>query len=259
TKSSINLKKNRNAFISVFVVFENLQKQVHPLSLTFTSPAPFPTPEFHLLQLFLYYYLNQPSLSSLNTPFILPIFHLGKTKSKRYSMKRSLSISSPTTEDRKMKKVKETEIDDKNRGLASFDENMLFEVLKHVDAKTLAMAGCVNKQWHKTAQDERLWELICTKQWANTGCGEQQLRSVVLALGGFRRLHSLYLLPLSKPQTSSSSTSTSSCSSSSSWGPIPQVIRSKPLPRLGKDEVHLSLSLLSIRYYEKMNFNNRNL
>jgi len=173
-------------------------------------------------------------------------------------MKRSLSPA--TSEDRKMKRVKEEEeidegVCEKNRGLASFDENMLFEVLKHVDAKTLAMSSCVNKQWHKTAQDERLWELICTKQWANTGCGEQQLRSVVLALGGFRRLHSLYLLPLSKPQTSSSS---SSCSSSSSWGPIPQVIRSKPLPRLGKDEVHLSLSLLSIRYYEKMNFNNRN-
>jgi F-box protein GID2 len=185
-------------------------------------------------------------------------------------MKRPLS-SAATSEDRKMKRVKETETDEKfekidgvcekNRGLASFDENMLFEVLKHVDAKTLAMSSCVNKQWHKTAQDERLWELICTKQWANTGCGEQQLRSVVLALGGFRRLHSLYLLPLSKPQTSSStSSSCSSSSSASSWGPIPQqVIRSKPLPRLGKDEVHLSLSLLSIRYYEKMNFNNRNM
>ncbi|KAK7351613.1 hypothetical protein VNO77_11191 [Canavalia gladiata] len=161
-------------------------------------------------------------------------------------MKRSLS--SVASEDRKMKKLKSVEDggDGSSGGLACFDDNLLFEVLKHVDARTLAMAGCVNKQWHKTAQDERLWELICTKQWANTGCGEQQLRSVVLALGGFRRLHSLYLLPLSKPQTSSSS-----------WGPISQVIRSKPLPRLGKDEVHLSLSLLSIRYYEKMNFNNR--
>ncbi|XP_027355706.1 F-box protein GID2-like [Abrus precatorius] len=164
-------------------------------------------------------------------------------------MKRPLSSAAGA--DRKMKKVKAVESDDEEGndgriggGLANFDENLLFEVLKHVDARTLAMAGCVNKQWHKTAQDERLWELICTKQWANTGCGEQQLRSVVLALGGFRRLHSLYLLPLSKPQTSSSA-----------WGPISQVIRSKPLPRLGKDEVHLSLSLLSIRYYEKMNCN----
>ncbi|XP_057429627.1 F-box protein GID2-like [Lotus japonicus] len=182
-------------------------------------------------------------------------------------MKRSL----PSGEDRKMKKVKLAETDDDGEGeddvcgkihgpgLGCFDDNLLFEVLKHVDAKSLAMAGCVNKQWHKTAQDERLWELICTKQWANTGCGEKQLRSVVLALGGFRNLHSLCLLPLSKSQTSASSVSSASSSSSSSpWGPIPPpVIRSKPLPRLGKDEVHLSLSLLSIRYYEKMNFNNR--
>ncbi|KHN45173.1 F-box protein GID2 [Glycine soja] len=158
------------------------------------------------------------------------------------------------------KKAKAMENDEDVEGLGRFDDNLLFEVLKHVDARTLAMAGCVNKQWHKTAQDERLWELICTKQWANTGCGcgEQQLRSVVLALGGFRRLHALYLFPLSKPQQLQQLTSSSSSSSSSSaWGPtVPQMIRSKPL-RLGKDEVHLSLSLLSIRYYEKMNFNNR--
>ncbi|CAJ1973430.1 unnamed protein product [Sphenostylis stenocarpa] len=169
-------------------------------------------------------------------------------------MKRPCPSASGEREEREMKKAKAVEEVEHVEGLGRFDDNLLFEVLKHVDARTLAMAGCVNKQWHKTAQDERLWELICTKQWANTGCGEQQLRSVVLALGGFRRLHALYLFPLSKPQTSSSS---SSSSSSSPWGPtIPQVIRSKPL-RLGKDEVHLSLSLLSIRYYEKMNFNNR--
>ncbi|BAT86428.1 hypothetical protein VIGAN_04407800 [Vigna angularis var. angularis] len=153
-------------------------------------------------------------------------------------MKRPLlSAATVHHDETKMKKAKMVVIEDGDEedhveGLGRFDDNLLFEVLKHVDARTLAMAGCVNKQWHKTAQDERLWELICTKQWANTGCGEQQLRSVVLALGGFRRLHALYLFPLSKPQTSSSS---SSCSSSP-WGPtIPQVIRSKPL-RLGKDE-----------------------
>nr|DAD32291.1 TPA_asm: hypothetical protein HUJ06_011142 [Nelumbo nucifera] len=40
------------------------------------------------------------------------------------------------------------------------------------------------------ACDERLWELVCTQHWTNTGCGNQQLRSMVLALGGFRCLHS---------------------------------------------------------------------
>lgn len=173
-------------------------------------------------------------------------------------MKRTLSeggIRAPD-EDKKMKKVKivddDEDFDDemcgKSSGILRLDDNLLFEVLKHVDAKTLAMAACVSKQWHKTAQDERLWELICTKQWANNGCGEQQLRSVVLALGGFRRLLSLYLWPLSKPQSSSTS----------SWAAIPQMIRSKPpASRLGKDEVHLSLSLLSIRFYERMNVNKR--
>ncbi|MED6218577.1 hypothetical protein PIB30_027915 [Stylosanthes scabra] len=186
-------------------------------------------------------------------------------------MKRSLSGDGDLV---KMKKVKVEPDGDENcdlRGMRYFDDNVLFEVLKHADARTLAMASCVNKQWHKTAQDERLWELICTKQWANTGCVEEQLRSVVLALGGFRRLHSLYLRPLSKPYSSSSSSSSSpspspspssSSPTSSVWGPIsptPVAPRPKPLPpRLGKDAVHLSLSLLSIRFYEKMsNFNNR--
>ncbi|XP_022151668.1 F-box protein GID2 [Momordica charantia] len=140
-------------------------------------------------------------------------------------------------------------------GFVNLDDNLLFEVLKHVDARTLAMAACVSKQWHKTAEDERLWELICTRHWANTGCGNQQLRSVVLALGGFRRLHSLFIWPLTKPQ--SSAAAPSSPASSSSWSPFPAMIGSKPPARWGKDEVHLSLSLLSIRYYEKMNFSNR--
>ncbi|KAL8230941.1 hypothetical protein R6Q57_000719 [Mikania cordata] len=146
------------------------------------------------------------------------------------------------------------------------DENLLYEVLKHVDARTLGAAGCVNKQWHRTAQDERLWELICTRHWANIGCGNNQLRSVVLALGGFRRLHSHYLWPLSKPSTSTAASSSSStvatAGSSSSWPCLPPprtITPAKPTAktRWGKDEVQLSLSLLSIRYYEKMNFNNR--
>uniref|UniRef100_A0A5B7CAW2 F-box protein GID2 n=1 Tax=Davidia involucrata TaxID=16924 RepID=A0A5B7CAW2_DAVIN len=173
-----------------------------------------------------------------------------------------------TCDDKRMKKIKTEEEDNeeeeeaaKTSAVVLMDENLLYEVLKHVDARTLATVACVSKQWHKTAQDERLWELICTRQGANIGCGNQ-LRSVVLALGGFRRLHSLYLLRLSKPSSSSSS------SSSSAWPCLP-VIQSKPPAaaaattttttknRWGKDEVNLSLSLLSIRYYEKMNFNNR--
>ncbi|KAG6619749.1 hypothetical protein I3842_Q083600 [Carya illinoinensis] len=111
----------------------------------------------------------------------------------------------------------------------NLNEDLLFEVLKHVDAGTLATAACVSKKWRNTANDERLWEMICTRHSP----------LVVLALGGFRRLHAFCLWPLLK-------TSSSRTLSASSF-PSKKGCRS-----WGKDEVQLSLSLLSIRYYEKM-------
>ncbi|KAK2985667.1 hypothetical protein RJ640_006930 [Escallonia rubra] len=188
-------------------------------------------------------------------------------------MKRPIAAGEdPATreDDKKKKKIKV--MDDQEEVLADgasavlLDENLLYEVLRHADARTLASAACVSRRWHATARDERLWELICTRQSANIGCGIQQLRSVVLALGGFRRLHSLYLWPLFKPPPPSSSSSSSSAAvpigSASAWPclPAPPVAPAKSTPaktRWGKDEVNLSLSLLSIRYYEKMNFSKR--
>lgn len=176
-------------------------------------------------------------------------------------MKRQIiSDEDPATDRNMTKKIKSDESSplptpDRSESVL-LDENLLYEVLKHADARTLGSAACVSKLWHKTAQDERLWELICTKQWSNIGCAKQQLRSVVLALGGFRRLHALYLWPLAKPSVSSSP-------STSAWPclppPPPPVVPARSAAaagrtRWGKDEVHLSLSLLSIRYYEKMNF-----
>ncbi|KAI6688035.1 hypothetical protein NL676_024863 [Syzygium grande] len=232
-------------------------------------------------------FLNQPSIASTiaATIFIFIVFpflasaisssagqlnrlsvlglRVSEARGARPEMKRPLA-----GEDAKMKKkVKhDQEFEEEGggavppTGFAHLDENLLFEVLKHADARTLAMAACVSKLWHRTAQDERLWELICTRHWPNIGCGNQQLRSVVLALGGFRRLHSLYL-PLSKQQQQQQPGSASSSSappSASAWAtPLPPMMGVKPQTRWGKDEVHLFLSLLSIRCYEKMNFTGR--
>ncbi|KHN21400.1 F-box protein GID2 [Glycine soja] len=77
---------------------------------------------------------------------------------------------------KKAKLIIKEEEDETRGGSVYLDDNVLSEVLRHVDARSLAMAGCVSKQWQKMARDERLWELICTKQWVNTGCAEQQLR-----------------------------------------------------------------------------------
>ncbi|KAH6758907.1 hypothetical protein C2S51_019142 [Perilla frutescens var. frutescens] len=136
------------------------------------------------------------------------------------------------------------------------DENLLYEVLRHVDdGRTLAKASCVSRQWRQTAHDERIWELICTRHYH---CSPAPLRAVVSALGGFRRLYSSHLWSLLKPASSTASappaTSTWPCLPTAP-APAPGAARSKA--RWGKDEVNLSLSLLSIKYFEKMSFNNR--
>eukprot|EP00262_Sarcandra_glabra_P001909 TRINITY_DN1208_c2_g2_i1.p1 TRINITY_DN1208_c2_g2~~TRINITY_DN1208_c2_g2_i1.p1 ORF type:complete len:178 (-),score=20.22 TRINITY_DN1208_c2_g2_i1:53-586(-) len=171
-------------------------------------------------------------------------------------MKRSLTEDHderPTiaSADKMKKKIKCEENDEEEEPsvFQNIDEDLVFEILKHVDARSLATAACVSKQWQKTAQDERLWEMICTRHGANIGCGSQQLRSVVLAFGGFRQLYSLFLWPLLKrPRTPPNAFASSSSSSS-----LSSFVRSPKTPKhWGKDEVHLSLSLLSIRYFEKM-------
>nr|GEV19818.1 hypothetical protein [Tanacetum cinerariifolium] len=147
------------------------------------------------------------------------------------------------------------------------DENLLYEILKRVEARTLGTASCVSKKWHETAQDERLWEMICTRHSTNIGCSIDQLRSVVLALGGFRCLHSQYLLPLSKPLVSfptSSSSTVAAATSTFAWPCLsPRAVAPAKATaakcRWGKDEIQLSLSLLSIRYFEKLDYNKRNM
>ncbi|KAM1208484.1 hypothetical protein ACFX2J_014134 [Malus domestica] len=62
----------------------------------------------------------------------------------------------------------------KGVGFSNLDDNLIFKVFKHVDARMLGMAF-------------------------------QQLRYVVVALGGFRRLHAYYIWRLSKAFSSSSS------------------------------------------------------
>ncbi|PIM99207.1 hypothetical protein CDL12_28299 [Handroanthus impetiginosus] len=168
----------------------------------------------------------------------------------------------PPCENDANKKIKQEGKEDKGEAMSKqaeavlLDENLLYEVLRHVDdGRTLAKAACVSRQWKKTAHDEGLWELICTRHYHRS---PMQLRAVVLALGGFRRLYSSHLWPLLKPASPSSSAPPAV----STWpclppapSPPPGVARSKA--RWGKDEVNLSLSLLSIKYFEKMSFNNR--
>nr|CAD1823125.1 unnamed protein product [Ananas comosus var. bracteatus] len=107
-------------------------------------------------------------------------------------------------------------------------EDAIYEVLRRADARTLAAAACVSRRWRRLAADERLWEAACVRHWeAARDYGGARLRPVVLALGGFRRLHSLYLAPLLRPPplpppiAASSSSPAPIAASSPSPSPIP--------------------------------------
>ncbi|CAH9091395.1 unnamed protein product [Cuscuta europaea] len=183
-------------------------------------------------------------------------------------MKRPISgdnineVGNTTGSGEDLKETKKSKIDgggaSKEAQDVMMDENLLYEVLNRADAQTLARAACVSKLWNRAAQDDRIWELMCIKDGSHSQQQQKQLRAVVVPLGGFRRLYSLHLGPLgnlsSTPLTSPSST----------WPclrvpPLPSPAKSAPKKRrLGKDEMNLSLSLLSIRYFANMNFNYEN-
>lgn len=115
-------------------------------------------------------------------------------------------------------------------------EDAIFEILRWADARTLAAAACVSQGWRQLAEDERLWEAACVREWANLGFSQQQLRAVVLSLGGFRRLHAVYIRPLQQR---------------GAGAPPRQGRRQLPV-RLGRDQVQLSLSLFSIGFFQNM-------
>ena len=84
------------------------------------------------------------------------------------------------------------------------DVDTLFNVFSRVDENLLGRAACVNKLWLKAAQDERLWKPISTRLLLSSGGYgfSDALRKVTHLMGGFRRFHSSYLWPLSKPRPS---------------------------------------------------------
>lgn len=117
-------------------------------------------------------------------------------------------------------------------------EDLVFEVLMRAEARTLAAAACVSRGWRVLARDERLWEAACLRDWAYTGFSEQMLRTVVLSLGGFRRLHEVYIRPVQQR---------------AAGAPPPGQQQRRQLPvRMGRDQVQVSLSLLSTSFFLNM-------
>lgn len=160
-------------------------------------------------------------------------------------MKSSALTLAESDQDSK-KKMKFLEVEEKavsSLEAADLGEDLVLEILKGADARTLARAACVSRRWRRMVEDERIWEAVCTRHWASIGYRAHQLRAVVLALGGFRRLQSVYLLPLLQPWHMPRR----------GFPSLAPPVAGKAPGTWGRDEVQLSMALLSIGHFEKMN------
>lgn len=112
--------------------------------------------------------------------------------------------------------------------------DILIEVLKRLDGRSLASASCVCKQWCSISRDESLWEHLCFRHVSPPPIG---VRPVVSALGGYRRLYMVCVRPvLSRLKRRRVSSGES------------EVVRRV----WNQHEVELSLTLFCVEYYERL-------
>ncbi|URD71970.1 F-box protein [Musa troglodytarum] len=70
--------------------------------------------------------------------------------------------------------------------------DLLAEILGRLDGRSLGVAGCVCRLWSAVGRKDSVWEAVCHRHAAGGGGAT---RSVVAALGGYRRLYRLCIGP----------------------------------------------------------------
>ncbi|KAF3331033.1 F-box protein SNE-like protein [Carex littledalei] len=89
----------------------------------------------------------------------------------------------------------EQDDDTMNRGYNLNDNvDILAEILTRLDGRSLGVAACVCRLWSTVCNRDTVWEALCDRHVVG-GAGDPGTRSVVAALGGYRRLYRLCLGP----------------------------------------------------------------
>ncbi|EHA8586659.1 F-box protein SNE [Cocos nucifera] len=88
----------------------------------------------------------------------------------------------------------EEEEERKNRFSINDDVDLLIEILERLDGRSLGVAACVCRLWSSVCRRDSVWEALCNRHVAGGG-GGPGTRSVVAALGGYRRLYRLCVGP----------------------------------------------------------------
>ncbi|KZV46361.1 F-box protein SNE-like [Dorcoceras hygrometricum] len=104
--------------------------------------------------------------------------------------------------------------------------DVLIEILKRLDDRSLGVAACVCRLWCGLARNDSLWMHLCFRHLAPPPEG---VRTVVAALGGYRRLYMVCVKPVLRVRGGGGELD-------AEWS---------------RHEVELSLSLFCVDYYER--------
>ncbi|KAJ0054316.1 hypothetical protein Pint_01854 [Pistacia integerrima] len=115
--------------------------------------------------------------------------------------------------------------------------DILIEILKRLDGRSLCIAACVCRLWCTIARNDLLWEELCFRHMSSPP--PSSVRPVVVALGGYKRLYMVCLRPV--------------------LSRLAEQRRQRRVKRVvwTRDEVQLSLSLFCVDYYERLGVDDR--
>ncbi|XP_044504000.1 F-box protein SNE-like [Mangifera indica] len=115
--------------------------------------------------------------------------------------------------------------------------DILIEILKRLDGRSLCVAACVCRLWCNIARNDSLWEELCFRHVSSPP--PSRVRPVVVALGGYKRLYMVCLRPV--------------------LSRLAEQTRQRRMKSVmwSLEEVQLSLSLFCVDYYERLGVDDR--
>ncbi|OVA20164.1 F-box domain [Macleaya cordata] len=121
--------------------------------------------------------------------------------------------------------------------------DILIEILKRLDDRSLGVAACVCRLWCNISRYDSIWENLCFR---HVYPPPSDIRPVVLALGGYRKLYMVCLRPvLNRLSRLSLDFGGTEGGGRGDSGRVVGTVRTR-------EEVQLSLSLFSIDFYERL-------
>ncbi|GAB2256858.1 hypothetical protein Droror1_Dr00022917 [Drosera rotundifolia] len=120
------------------------------------------------------------------------------------------------------------------------DRDILTEILSRLDARSLVTASLVCRLWHSVARADSVWERLCFRHAASSPSPSAGARTVVVALGGYRRMYMVCAGPVMRRLLGRKR---------KRGGVESEVMRRRVWRRCG---AQLLVSLFCVDYYERL-------